>query len=73
MVFQIKKHPLKKFPLPGFPPVDKAFQAECDEVGTALWSHVRVVIVDPPPDARLTPPPNVTVGALGLYANEAYL
>ncbi len=40
-------------------PQDKAakiftmvFQAERDEFGTALWSHVRVVVVDPSP-----PPP----------------
>ena len=68
------------------------FQAERDEVGTASWSHVRVLVdPPPPPPARLTShradPPvtwrylmitwqrsrDVTEGALGLHADEAYL
>ncbi len=37
------------------------FSAERDEVGTALWSHVRVVVVDPttnpnPPPPQANPP-----------------
>ena len=80
-----------KFILTNFPSFNEA--AERDEVNTALWSHVRVVVVDPilHPPSGLTPPlgwsppqadppwPDITLsrdgwqGALGLYADEAYL
>ncbi len=56
------------------------FLVERDEVGAALWSHVCVVVEDPPPP----PPPSrlalhshmITwwmAGALGLYADKAYI
>ena len=70
-------------------PVDSCshFQAERDQVGTALWSRVHVIIVvvqDPPPPLAdpLLGWPGITlshddhvtpsmVGVLGLYADEA--
>ena len=61
-----------------------AFIFRRDEVGTALWSHVCVVVQDAPtttphswPPHHTADPPwlsrDVTVGALGLHADEAYL
>ena len=62
-------HPLGKQPLtlPGLyvhgvqntPPFTAPFWAECDKVGTALWSHARVVVVNLPPQ-WLTPPSELT-------------
>ena len=53
--------------------------AERDQVGRVLWSHVRIVVEDPPNRAdppythSLPPSDHVMVGALGLYADEANL
>ncbi len=54
------------------------FQAERDEVGAASWSHACIVVEDPPgwPPPHHPLPGMITwwmAGALGLYADEAYL